>query len=169
MTSLSQDWRFQAGPQGRRNPARVRIDGNGFEFNYATQLIASDLLKPGGIGILGFRYFDGAKTDLVTATLDGRYPIGRVSYRDADCPVEVQLEAFSPFIPLHADDSSLPATVMSFRVKNTGDSAVDAHLVGQMQNAVCLECHQGRRRRLCRHRPRSSPADASERGRQQWI
>ncbi len=70
---------------------------------------------------------------------DGRYPIGRVSYRDAECPVDVQLEAFSPFIPLSADDSSLPATVMSFRVKNTGNEAVDADLIGHLQNAVCVE------------------------------
>jgi non-lysosomal glucosylceramidase len=74
-----------------------------------------------------------------SVTFDGRYPIGRVSYRDADCPVGVRLEAFSPFIPLNADDSSLPATVMSFAVKNTGDTAVAIELVGQLQNAICLE------------------------------
>ncbi|MHC4181238.1 MAG: GH116 family glycosyl hydrolase, partial [Planctomycetota bacterium] len=70
---------------------------------------------------------------------DGRYPIGRVAYRDADCPVTVQLEAFSPFIPLNVDDSSLPATVMSFRVKNTSNAAVDIEILGQLQNAICLE------------------------------
>ncbi len=70
---------------------------------------------------------------------DGRYPIGRVNYRDSACSVEVQLEAFSPFIPLNADDSSLPATVMSFRVKNLSESDVDVELFGQLQNAICLE------------------------------
>lgn len=53
------------------------FDGNGFEFSYATQLIQYDFLKPGGVGILGFRYVDGASNDLVTATVDGRYPITR--------------------------------------------------------------------------------------------
>ena len=70
---------------------------------------------------------------------DGRYPIGRVTYRDADCPVTVRLEAFSPFIPLNADDSSLPATVMSFNVKNTSQTAVDVDILGQMQNAICAD------------------------------
>ena len=70
---------------------------------------------------------------------DGRYPIGRVTYRDPDCPVEVQLAAFSPFIPLNVDDSSLPATVMSFRVKNPGNAAVDIKIRGELQNAICLE------------------------------
>jgi hypothetical protein len=70
---------------------------------------------------------------------DGRYPIGRVSYHDDASPVDVHLEAFSPFIPLNLEDSSLPATVMSFRVENTSDAAVDVLLEGELQNAVCLE------------------------------
>jgi hypothetical protein len=53
------------------------IDGTGFEFSYAAQLIWSDFLKPAGIGILGLRFFDGSQNDLLTATLDGRYPITR--------------------------------------------------------------------------------------------
>ena len=28
-------------------------------------------------------------------TFDGRYPIGRVAYRDDDCPVQVSLEAWA--------------------------------------------------------------------------
>jgi hypothetical protein len=53
------------------------IDGTGFEFSYAAQLIWDDFLKPAGIGILGLRFFDGSRNDLLTATLDGRYPITR--------------------------------------------------------------------------------------------
>jgi non-lysosomal glucosylceramidase len=70
---------------------------------------------------------------------DGRYPMGRVTYQDKDCPVEVHLEAFSPFIPLDAEDSSLPATIMAFRLKNNGTETVDVAISGQLQNAVCLE------------------------------
>ena len=50
----------------------------------------------------------------------GEYPIGLVEYAIRHLPVAVSLEAFSPFIPLNADDSALPATMLRFTVKNIG-------------------------------------------------
>lgn len=72
----------------------------------------------------------------------GEYPIARVEYCDAALPVRVELEAFSPFIPLNESDSSLPVTVMRFTVKNTSDTALDVELAGWLENAVCL--HTGK-------------------------
>ena len=87
----------------------------------------------------------------VTRTLDrggfpevrfrGEYPIGLVEYADADCPVTVTMEAFSPFIPLNAADSALPATVLHFKLKNTGKITAEVELAGCLQNAVC--CRSG--------------------------
>jgi uncharacterized protein (DUF608 family) len=79
----------------------------------------------------------------------GEYPVGRVTYRHQDLPVEIGLEAFSPFIPLDAEDSSLPATILHFTVKNTGTEPVDVALAGWLENAVCLASARpdaGRRR-----------------------
>jgi non-lysosomal glucosylceramidase len=70
-------------------------------------------------------------------TFCGEYPMGFVTYQDKACPVTVSLAAFSPFIPLNVDDSSLPATVMRFTLKNTGNKPVDADLGGWLENAVC--------------------------------
>jgi uncharacterized protein (DUF608 family) len=67
----------------------------------------------------------------------GEYPVGKVTYADKGYPVTVQLEAFSPFIPLNAKDSAIPATVMSYTVTNTSDAAVDVDLGGWLQNATC--------------------------------
>ncbi|NIM52864.1 MAG: hypothetical protein GTN78_26660, partial [Gemmatimonadales bacterium] len=67
----------------------------------------------------------------------GEYPIGRVRYSDDSLPVDVHLEAFSPFIPLHASESALPATVMHFSVRNTSDVPVEVTLTGWLENVVC--------------------------------
>ena len=68
----------------------------------------------------------------------GEYPIATVNYADASLPVAVELEAFSPFIPLNTDDSSLPATVFQFTVRNTSATPVEATLTGELENGACL-------------------------------
>ena len=68
----------------------------------------------------------------------GQYPVGVVNYRDPGTLVSVELQAYSPFIPLNTDDSSLPATVMSFTVKNSGERPVEVVLGGWMVNSVAL-------------------------------
>ena len=68
----------------------------------------------------------------------GEYPIGIVEYADAAVPLAVKLEAFSPFIPLSTDDSSLPATILQFTLRNTSAAPVEATLSGELENGVCL-------------------------------
>ena len=48
------------------------------------------------------------------------------------------MEAFSPFVPLNTQDSSLPATVLRYTVKNTSSAKVEVRLAGWLENAVCL-------------------------------
>ena len=71
-------------------------------------------------------------------TFRGEYPVGIVNYADAKVPLAVRLEAFSPFIPLNTDDSSLPATIFQFTLQNTSAAAVEATLTGELENGACL-------------------------------
>lgn len=68
----------------------------------------------------------------------GEYPIGIVEYADPAVPLSVKLEAFSPFIPLNTDDSSLPATILQFTLRNNSAAPVEATLAGELENGVCL-------------------------------
>lgn len=82
-------------------------------------------------------------------TFRGQYPIGNVEFADADCPVRVALEAFSPFIPLATDDSSLPATILEYTIQNPSNAPVDVTLAGWLENPVALrsaEVGEGTRR-----------------------
>ncbi len=86
----------------------------------------------------------------------GEYPIGFVSYSDSAVPVAVELEAFSPFIPLNTDDSSLPATILVYRIKNVAREPIEVELGGWLENAICLHTGQptdGYRRNRIRRDP----------------
>jgi len=66
----------------------------------------------------------------------GEYPVAQVGYLDASLPVRVELDAFSPFIPLNAKDSGLPAVLFVFKVTNDGDRTTRVSIAGSLQNAV---------------------------------
>ena len=66
----------------------------------------------------------------------GEYPIALVRYLDEELPVEVELEAYSPFIPLSPKDSGLPVVVFTFSMKNTSSQLLNISLLATLQNAV---------------------------------
>ncbi len=49
----------------------------------------------------------------------GEFPVAELTFADADFPVPVTLRAFNPLIPLHADDSGLPAAFFEISFENT--------------------------------------------------
>lgn len=69
-------------------------------------------------------------------TFRGEYPIGKVSYRRGDSDVEMDLEAYSPFIPLDIERSSFPATTMTYTVRNVGKKVERCSLRYRFENPV---------------------------------
>ncbi|HAK31260.1 MAG TPA: hypothetical protein DCO90_18900 [Sphingobacterium sp.] len=69
------------------------------------------------------------------------YPSCKVTYSSETFPVDVELTAFSPFIPLDEDNSSLPLTTFQIEVRNKSNADLDVELIGWMENGV----HKGRK------------------------
>ena len=82
--------------------------------------------KPGPLDAQGFRNVE----------FEGSYPVGNVWLSDPDCPIGVQLEAFSPFIPLDVEDSGLPATVLNYRFSNLSGIDQNFSVGAWLENAV---------------------------------
>jgi uncharacterized protein (DUF608 family) len=92
------------------------------------------------------------KEDFPNVEFVGEYPIGRIRYvraKDDPFPVEVSLEAFSPFTPLNAKESGIPGTILRFKVHNTSGQPVEVHLFGWLQNVICSS-HMGKIREMAR-------------------
>jgi len=68
--------------------------------------------------------------------ITAQYPIVEVAYQSQAIPVQVHLEAFSPFIPLNSKDSGLPAILFNFTVANPHDHALSVSLMATQQNLV---------------------------------
>jgi len=74
----------------------------------------------------------------------GEYPVGRVVYGEADADVEMSLEAFSPFCPLDVENSSFPATTMTYRVRNVGKALLKLRLAYAVDNPVLVHSRKTR-------------------------
>jgi non-lysosomal glucosylceramidase len=66
----------------------------------------------------------------------GMFPIARLHFTDPDVALDVTMEAYNPFIPLNADDSSLPVAMFTFELKNPTSEAVQATLFANLENKV---------------------------------
>ncbi len=70
------------------------------------------------------------------ATFRGQYPFAAIDFEDASLPVAVQLEAYTPLLPLNPEDSGIPCAILSYTVANRTDAAVDLTLLGSLTNPV---------------------------------
>ena len=66
----------------------------------------------------------------------GTYPVANIKYSSKDFPVAVNLKVYSPFIPLEAEKSALPATLLRLEVVNTTKTAIDVAVLGWMENGA---------------------------------
>jgi non-lysosomal glucosylceramidase len=128
-------------PIGGICAGQVNLSGDGRLVNWRVLETPKELAQGFALKIVA-----GSKTSTHPLVRDefrdmsfrGEYPIAKIEYTRADVPVQTSLEVFSPFNPLNADDSSLPATVFHFTLKNTSSDAVEATLAGGLENGFCI-------------------------------
>ncbi len=61
---------------------------------------------------------------------DGRFPTARISLGDDHFPGQVEIDSFNPFIPMNDRDSSMPAAMFEFKVRNTSAKSIDYTIAG---------------------------------------
>ncbi len=67
----------------------------------------------------------------------GEYPFAKILYHDPKIPVEIQLEAWNPMIPLDIKNSALPVIIFNFKVKNPNENhSVQIRIGGSILNFI---------------------------------
>lgn len=69
-------------------------------------------------------------------TFKGQYPVAEVTYRDRELPLSIDLQSFSPFVPLDVDASAYPAAIMRFKATNTSNKKLSLELAGWLENSA---------------------------------
>lgn len=67
---------------------------------------------------------------------EGKFPVARLSFKQKKFPLEVKLTAYSPFIPLDANHSSMPVACLTYTLTNTSKVSVEATVALTMLNAT---------------------------------
>ncbi len=70
------------------------------------------------------------------ATFKSVFPFGKVKLKDKEVPVDIQLEAYNPFIPLDVENSSFPVAVFNWQIKNPTEEAMELSLCFNMGNPM---------------------------------
>ena len=102
---------------------------------------------------------------LESCTFTGEYPVAKIAFQDSVVPVKLSMEAFSPFIPLEADDSGLPVAILRYSLANPTSERVKASVCFSLENPVGGTGHSNKYRKgsavegLMLENPFSSPKD----------
>ena len=98
-------------------PATTRlVEGPFPAFKIFDQGLQGEGLRRGGFE--GFPRFRNS-------SFKGEYPFGYVELADSSLPLEVELTAWSPFIPLDDKNSGIPSVILEYTLRNTSQKQVD--------------------------------------------
>lgn len=64
------------------------------------------------------------------------FPFVKMKFSDEEMPFDIEMEAYSPFIPGDVKNSALPGVVFHFDVKSKTDKKVDVMIMAVLRNSV---------------------------------
>lgn len=136
-------------PLGGIGAGQVYLTGRGRLTSWQIQNnFRTDWNEPGAFFAVRSETLDGTATSrllhedaenpaaLAPAEAVCEYPFCKLHYSDAALPVDIWLKAYSPFEPLNAKDSGLPAALFTFTLKNLRNSRVAVSLLASLQNKI---------------------------------
>src|SRR5579871_5576470 len=132
------DWEIFNRPDKGRSPeyAFASIWAQAGSRKPVAHVLEARLMPPyEGSSGLGSKNAPGLSR-LESASFTGEYPIGQIAFHDSRLPVAVTLDAFSPFIPLDADESGLPVAVLRYRARNTGRDSARVSIAWSLENPI---------------------------------
>lgn len=132
------DWEIFNRPDHGNSPAYAfaAVHTEDAKGSTATKVLESRILPPyEGPSGLGSNNVPGLPR-LASAVFHGEFPLAGIEFRDPDLPVRLSLEAFTPFFPIDAEESGLPAAVIRYRALNTTSSPVKVSIALAIENPV---------------------------------
>ena len=91
-----------------------------------------------GFGFGPPREFGSGFVRMAECAFTGYFPFCRADFSDPAVPVHVSTEAWSPFIPLNDEDSSLPVAIFDVTITNVTDKPVKTTVSLGLQNIIGL-------------------------------
>ena len=67
---------------------------------------------------------------------EAAFPTARLAYRDSALPLNVRLEAASPFVPFSARDAGTPGFYLTFTLENTSSAPIEVSLAAKLMNIL---------------------------------
>ncbi|MGC8977412.1 MAG: GH116 family glycosyl-hydrolase [Candidatus Ratteibacteria bacterium] len=64
------------------------------------------------------------------------FPFAIIEFSDKKLPLKITLEAFTPFIPLDYENSSLPIAIFTYRIKNLTKKEIEIFLTFSLMNPI---------------------------------
>jgi uncharacterized protein (DUF608 family) len=80
---------------------------------------------------------------LASCTFTGEFPLAHIDFEDDSLPVNVSLDAFTPFIPNDPDESGLPVAVLRYTVTNPGAALATVSIAFSIDNPVGAAASNG--------------------------